>query len=105
MIVRCVLETVFNEESICDLFIPPFSFNHSKFCSRLSDFWLIIADSESNSLNSTVVSVVDVVIAIVVLIVVVVAASLLLLLLLLLLSYKLLQVVVVVVVVMLQVTV
>ena len=100
MIVRCVLETVFNEESICDLFIPPFSFNHSKFCSRLSDFWLIIADSESNSLNSTVVSVVDVVIA--VLIVVVVAASLLLLL---LLSYKLLQVVVVVVVVMLQVTV
>ena len=103
MIVRCVLETVFNEESICDLFIPPFSFNHSKFCSRLSDFWLIIADSESNSLNSTVVSVVDVVIAIVVLIVVVVAASLLLLL--LLLSYKLLQVVVVVVVVMLQVTV
>ena len=100
MIVRCVLETVFNEESICDLFIPPFSFNHSKFCSRLSDFWLIIADSESNSLNSTVVSVVDVVIAIVV----IVAASLLLLL---LLSYKLLQVVVVVVVVvvMLQVTV
>ena len=100
MIVRCVLETVFNEESICDLFIPPFSFNHSKFCSRLSDLWLIIADSESDSLNSTVVNVVDVVIAIVV----VVAASLLLLL--LLLSYKLLQVVVVVVVVvMLQVTV
>ena len=104
MIVRCVLETVFNEESICDLFIPPFSFNHSKFCSRLSDFWLIMADSVSNSLNSTVVSVADVVIAIVV-VIVVVAASLLLLLLLLLLSYKLLQVVVVVVVVMLQVTV